>query len=129
MPLPPGRGIVIMDAGATGPTPPVRAAVRMPSVLEELHNNLSYTRAERYRIECLRNDNAEAHLKEQLAQMEQDYNLRKDRVQKQLDQNVQQWAMINEKYRNLLHKELVAKEKLKMKEQAKEQARAYAFTD
>ena len=114
-----------MDAGATGPTAPVHAAVRMPSVLEELLNNLSYTRAERYRIECLRNDNAEAHLKEQLAQMEQDYNLRKDRVQKQLDQNVQQWAMINEKYRNLLHKELVAKEKLKMKEQA----RAYAFTD
>ena len=122
---PPGRGIVIMDAGATGPTAPVHAAVRMPSVLEELLNNLSYTRAERYRIECLRNDNAEEHLKEQLAQMEQDYNLRKDRVQKQLDQNVQQWAMINEKYRNLLHKELVAKEKLKMKEQA----RAYAFTD
>ena len=118
-----------MDAGATGPTPPVHAAVRMPSVLEELLNNLSYTRAERYRIECLRNDNAEEHLKEQLAQMEKDYNLRKERVQKQLDQNVQQWAMINEKYRNLLHKELVAKEKLKMKEQAKEQARAYAFTD
>ena len=118
-----------MDAGATGPTAPVHAAVRMPSVLEELLNNLSYTRAERYRIECLRNDNAEEHLKEQLAQMEKDYNLRKERVQKQLDQNVQQWAMINEKYRNLLHKELVAKEKLKMKEQAKEQARAYAFTD
>ena len=129
MPLPPGRGIVIMDAGATGPTAPVHAAVRMPSVLEELLNNLSYTRAERYRIECLRNDNAEEHLKEQLAQMEQDYNLRKDRVQKQLDQNCNQWALINEKYRNLLHKELVAKEKLKMKEQAKEQARAYAFTD
>ena len=114
-----------MDAGATGPTPPVRAAVRMPSVLDELLNNLSYTRAERYRIECLRNDNAEEHLKEQLVQMEKDYNLRKDRVQKQLDQNFKQWGMINEKYRNLLHKELVAKEKLK----AKEQARAYAFTD
>jgi len=114
-----------MDAGATGPTPPVHAAVGMPNLLEELHKNLSHTRAERYRIECLRNDNAEEHLKEQLAQMEQDYNLRRDRVQKQLDQNFKQWGLINEKYRNLLHKEQVAKEKLKMKEQA----RAYAFTD
>ena len=118
-----------MDAGPTGPTPLDGIGFRMPNLLDELFNNLSTARSERYRIECRRNDAAEEHLKEQLAQMEQDYNLRKDRVQKQLDQNFKQWGMINEKYRNLLHKELVAKEKLKMKEQAKEQARAYAFTD
>lgn len=118
-----------MDAGATGPTPVNGAAVRMPNLLDELHNNLSFTRAERYRLECLRNDNAEEHLKEQLDQMEKDYNLRRDRVMKQLQQNHQQWDIINEKYRNLLHKELVAKEKLKMKQQEREQARAYAFTD
>jgi hypothetical protein len=118
-----------MDAGPTGPTPPVHAGVRMPILLDELHNNLSPARSERYRLECLRNDTAEEHLKEQLVQMEKDYNLRRDRVQKQLEQNFQQWALINEKYRNLLHKELVAKEKLKMKEQAKAQQQAYAFTD
>jgi hypothetical protein len=118
-----------MDAGATGPTPPVHAGVRVPSMLDELHINLSYPRAERYRLECIRNDTAEEHLKEQLDQMQKDFTIRKDRVMKQLDQNHQQWAMINEKYRNLLHKELVAAEKLKAKEQKKAQQQAYAFTD
>ena len=118
-----------MDAGPTGPTPLDGIGFRMPNLLDELFNNLSTARSERYRIECRRNDAAEEHLKEQLAQMEQDYNLRKDRVQKQLEQNCNQWALINEKYRCLLHKERVAAGKRRQKEEAKEQARAYAFTD
>ena len=118
-----------MDAGATGPSPPNDGPMVNVLTYSELRKSLSPARSERFRVECARNDKAQEHMTQQIEQMEIDFKLRKERVLQQIKQNQRQWHLINGKYTNLLHKELVAAEKLKAKEEKKAQQQAYAFTD